>query len=402
MAHQIGLDRLVERRSHRSLLLRRTAISFAIISFILVLMCKSALPVWIYCVLLIVSRVSWTESANQLALSRRAKAGARAEKYVASLLNSLKGDWKIISSVQSPELGDIDFVLTSPQGRTYAIEVKSHHGTVRSNGTGLYRVVDGQACLFEKDFLSQAMREALAVRQRMCLSFVTPLLVFTRAAIELPERKIRSVSVLHAHELLQFLESESNVSRSPAGNQKTTIPSAVSSPAPEFKEKETSEPNLLSPSNEFPETRTHKLDLLESQTQAKSVASVPKDVLKDLPRREQGFDLATSSRFLDIAMRDRIYDIDSPYRVKLHECWQCHETIIVYTWDGHHLWCEEEPPAPIPKSLKYRWSKFVEKSYWANTCTMCSAVQGDFFVHGENLEEWKSLTLFSSRSKPKK
>lgn len=70
------------------------------------------------------------------------------------------------------------------------------------------------------------------------------------------------------------------------------------------------------------------------------------------------------------------------YRYGLCTCWKCGKEILVFTWPQHRL-CPEVPPRqqPIPRTLKYVYSKTARKKYWANTCGYCGALQGDFFLH---------------------
>lgn len=46
------------------------------------------------------------------------------------------------------------------------------------------------------------------------------------------------------------------------------------------------------------------------------------------------------------------------------------------------LW-GDKPIPPIPKTIKYRYSKTVGNKYWANTCSYCNSLQGDFFLKCE-------------------
>lgn len=63
------------------------------------------------------------------------------------------------------------------------------------------------------------------------------------------------------------------------------------------------------------------------------------------------------------------------------ECWKCGAVIKVYTWEGHELWAEECPEEGRPGSVKWRTSEIVERGYWANTCSECGIIQGDWFLY---------------------
>lgn len=67
--------------------------------------------------------------------------------------------------------------------------------------------------------------------------------------------------------------------------------------------------------------------------------------------------------------------VAAPYR-----CYRCKREILVFSWPGGVVWSVEEPPLPIPPSVKFSYTKTARSWYWANTCLYCRAVQGDFFI----------------------
>lgn len=67
------------------------------------------------------------------------------------------------------------------------------------------------------------------------------------------------------------------------------------------------------------------------------------------------------------------------YLAAVESCWKCKSDIIVYWWRGVPF-CEIEPPAPRPPTVKYRYSKTYGGKYWANTCPSCGSLQGDNFL----------------------
>jgi len=161
----------------------------------------------VYCFALAACRWWWLEAAELLIAGRKADSGAAGEEVVASVLRNLPAGWNVIRNLETCNLGDIDFLVTSPDNRAFAIEAKAHYGMVRSNGSALLRVIDGREALFEKDFLAQTMREAITARESLKLQFVVPVLVFSRAKVTFFDRKIRGVFVLQADELIDFLLS---------------------------------------------------------------------------------------------------------------------------------------------------------------------------------------------------
>ncbi|MGM0609379.1 MAG: competence protein CoiA family protein [Candidatus Muiribacteriota bacterium] len=60
-------------------------------------------------------------------------------------------------------------------------------------------------------------------------------------------------------------------------------------------------------------------------------------------------------------------------------CFKCKKRIPVFWWPGIPF-CEEEPPKPMPKTIKCRYSKMFGGKYWVNTCANCGVIQGDNFV----------------------
>lgn len=75
----------------------------------------------------------------------------------------------------------------------------------------------------------------------------------------------------------------------------------------------------------------------------------------------------------------------SVYRRAEVDCWKCHEVTAVYTWDGHTLWAHALPVGdePIPQELQLRTTVVPGDRYWANVCSHCGAVQGDWYLYME-------------------
>lgn len=73
----------------------------------------------------------------------------------------------------------------------------------------------------------------------------------------------------------------------------------------------------------------------------------------------------------------------SYYRYGICKCWKCKREIIVFAWPGSFQ--AKSPPKhkPIPRTIKYRFSKTAGTKYWVNTCPYCNAIQGDFFLYIE-------------------
>lgn len=73
------------------------------------------------------------------------------------------------------------------------------------------------------------------------------------------------------------------------------------------------------------------------------------------------------------------------YRYAPYQCWKCHKDILIFIWSDRSLLGGDSdiPPEPRPRSLQLRSTQMSGESYWANTCTYCDSVQGDFFIKAE-------------------
>jgi hypothetical protein len=103
---------------------------------------------------------------------------------------------------------DIDCTVVGPTG-IFAIEVKGHRGLVGFNGQQLTR----NSRLFEKDFLLQAMSEAVGLRELIRSTakvdvFVEPIIVFSDqyASVKLGPEKIKGCYVIGKAWLNELVE----------------------------------------------------------------------------------------------------------------------------------------------------------------------------------------------------
>lgn len=65
------------------------------------------------------------------------------------------------------------------------------------------------------------------------------------------------------------------------------------------------------------------------------------------------------------------------------ECWNCGERIKVYTWPEHELWPDNCPEQDRPATLRLIHSSMAGGVYWANVCSACDRIQGDWFLYCE-------------------
>lgn len=139
----------------------------------------------------------------------RADQGAKGEESTGQALVHLERmGWQIEYGLRLGKgLGDIDIVCISPQNKAFVIDVKSHRGTVKTDGKKLYRQMGSNQYPFEKDFLSQVMKQALQVKSQKGLNFVTPIVAFSDARVAMSSGKVRGVYVVEKARLDPLLKS---------------------------------------------------------------------------------------------------------------------------------------------------------------------------------------------------
>lgn len=166
------------------------------------------MPVWIYLVCFSMAGVTLWGGLYLWKRANHADQGAKGEEDIATLLTPLSHEgWQIEYGIRDRRLGDIDVFLLSPKSRAYTIDVKSHKGSVRNQDGKLYRQYGQTRYTFEKDFLSQAKQQAIAMKDKKELRFVTPIVVFSAANVEISTNPINHVYVLGKENLLNQLRS---------------------------------------------------------------------------------------------------------------------------------------------------------------------------------------------------
>ncbi|HEY9906838.1 MAG TPA: nuclease-related domain-containing protein [Thermosynechococcaceae cyanobacterium] len=139
----------------------------------------------------------------------RADQGAKGEEDMARSLAPLEQNgWQIEYGMRLGKgLGDADIFCVSPGGQAFVVDVKSHRGEVVSDGQQLSRRMGKQTYPFEKDFLRQAMKQALQVKEQKRLNFVTPIVAFSQARVAVGSKKPRGVYVVEKAGLVALLRS---------------------------------------------------------------------------------------------------------------------------------------------------------------------------------------------------
>lgn len=152
---------------------------------------------------LVARGVFWWKRANH------ADQGAEGEEQAAQEIAKLERDgWQIEYGMRlGRRLGDADIVCISPQHKIYVIDVKSHRGEVITDGTQLSRRMGNKLYPFEKNFLNQAMKQALQVKKQTKANFVTPIVAFSNATVSVPPGKLQHVYVVETSRLVALLKS---------------------------------------------------------------------------------------------------------------------------------------------------------------------------------------------------
>ena len=154
-------------------------------TFALAVKVKLVTPVWVYPLFWSLAVFLVVAGAHLWKRAGHAAQGAAGESAVAALLEPLKASgWTVEYGFRDPRVGDIDVYLIAPSGKAYTLDVKSHGGLVKSAKGKLYRQYGQQpAQPFEKDFLEQAKKQAIVLKDRKKLKHVTPAIVFSKAGV---------------------------------------------------------------------------------------------------------------------------------------------------------------------------------------------------------------------------
>lgn len=158
-------------------------------------------PIWLVFIFLAAARFFYLESKGAREAAIRAEKGGEAEDRVGNLLKELKDlGWQIEKNVLLPREGDVDFLVTAPNLKVFAIDVKSHGGVITEREGTLLR--NDQP--LERDLLAVIRRQAAIVSSQRNCGQVIPILAFTRARLELPH-VVDGVHIIKAHRLVETL-----------------------------------------------------------------------------------------------------------------------------------------------------------------------------------------------------
>lgn len=138
----------------------------------------------------------------------RADQGAAGEEVIAQDLKVLeqKG-WKFRYGMMIRGIGDLDIIATSPAGRLFVIDVKSHGGTVTAGGEKLVRRYGDRTYQFEKDFIAACNNQADRLKALWKAERVIPVLCFSKATVNVPAGSLAGVYVVSRQRLIPLLET---------------------------------------------------------------------------------------------------------------------------------------------------------------------------------------------------
>ncbi|MBW4520766.1 MAG: NERD domain-containing protein [Scytolyngbya sp. HA4215-MV1] len=167
---------------------------------------NTALPGWVSFVLLVSAGIFAFQAKKSFREAKNVDQGIAGEDAIAEVLKILENrGWKIERNLQIRSIGDIDFLLTSPRAKTYILDAKSHRGLIFYQQK-LQRRMGKKVHAFEKDFIAQMMKQVYAVKDFKKLTWITPLLVFSRARLNIPDRRIEGVYLAEVSEVIYLLE----------------------------------------------------------------------------------------------------------------------------------------------------------------------------------------------------
>jgi Holliday junction resolvase-like predicted endonuclease len=146
------------------------------------------------------------QGKQQLDSAARADQGAKGEEEIAQLLKKLPAGWKVEYNRPVQGVGDIDVIVSSPNQRTWTIDVKSHKGTIFQQGDQLKKRMGKNVYSLDKDFIGAALKQASLLQQSDKLGWVTPVICFSSAQVQI-SKPVQGVYVLEKSDLLRFLMS---------------------------------------------------------------------------------------------------------------------------------------------------------------------------------------------------
>lgn len=128
---------------------------------------------------------------------------------IALLLRELETEgWQIEYDIPVRDWGKVDAFLCSPSGNCFVVDTKSHGGTVFFDGTKLMRRYGHEVYKFNRDLLKAAKGRAVAIQKLKGVRYVTPILYFTKADLDIKtvDNLIEKVYVAQRESLVRRLK----------------------------------------------------------------------------------------------------------------------------------------------------------------------------------------------------
>ncbi|MEM9449860.1 MAG: nuclease-related domain-containing protein [Cyanobacteria bacterium P01_E01_bin.6] len=178
-----------------------------IMLFLSALSLPTTLPLYVYVLFPLLGLSTIPRGLYLWKRANHADQGAAGEEAIEKLLMPLKRrGWHLEYGIRHRAVGDVDVFLISPNRKAFTLDVKSHRGCVVSDGEKLYRLRGKTKSAFEKDFLAQAKKQAITMKQYKKLEFVSPCIVFSAAQVHLQKRKVNGVYVMDKTTLVSSLQ----------------------------------------------------------------------------------------------------------------------------------------------------------------------------------------------------
>jgi hypothetical protein len=143
--------------------------------------------------------------------AQRAYQGREGEQKVNLSLKELEeDDWEVIYNIPLSLWGDADVFLRSPSGDYFVIDLKHNNGIVFFDGSmlKLRYGIDVFPFANNRDILATVKGQAAALKELQGVRYVTPIVCFTKAILEIyaENNLIQNVYVIHADYLLETLK----------------------------------------------------------------------------------------------------------------------------------------------------------------------------------------------------
>jgi Nuclease-related domain len=197
---------------------RKLAIAYFVIVLLLVIapviiyldLGVNSLSIIIYFICL-VGGVYFFDKGNKLwQAAQRANHGIVTEARVSFLLKELEEDgWEVIYNIPLRLWGDADIFLRSPSSNYFVIDLKNNSGIVFFDGSMLKLRYGTEVFPFSnnRDILKAVQGKAVELKELQGVRFVTPLVCFTKAVVEIytDNNLVQNVYVIHADSLLEML-----------------------------------------------------------------------------------------------------------------------------------------------------------------------------------------------------